>query len=830
MCCEQDDRREAVRAMTGRVGLDYVEVNEEAPILYAYFLGDLPPELARNAPGLERFLRVEGGERIRELKVVDVDPMAGPGGEQDPYLVVRLDQAGDLSTYTLRLVGIEGTDPRYDHADFRFHVECPRDLDCTPACGCELPVPAAPAIDYLAKDYASFRRLILDRLAVLMPGWTERHVPDLGIALVELLAYTADYLSYHQDAVATEAYLGTARQRISVRRHVRLVDYVLHEGCNARTWVCLTVSQDTALDPAAMAFVTGLEALRTLPTIVGWEELADIPPQAYEVFEPMRRRNAEPLQFRAAHNEIAFYTWGDAECCLGRGSTSATLLDAWSGNGRALGLAPGDVLVFEEAIGPKTGLPADADPLRRHAVRLTRVTQEEDPVIPTGGGRPTPVVEIAWGPEDALPFPLCLSVIGPSPDCHYLTGVSVAHGNVVLADHGRTVGPEDLGCVPVLRTEAICECAGEPGDVATIAGPYHPSLSRTSLTFSAPLRPDRVQRVSAAALLSQDVRAALPQVRLTSSPAAWWRPRTDLLASGRGDHHFVVEIDDVGVAHLRFGDGETGALPEAGTTFAAGYRVGNGSKGIVGGEALAHLVLADTTLDGVTITVRNPLPTFGGTDPEAVADAKLIAPHQFRARVERAITADDYSEIAQRNEAIQRASTALVWTGSWYEADVAVDPLGREWVDADLLRDVERYLWQFRRMGHDLRTVPARYVAVDLGLKVCVEPRFQRGHVKAALLDAFSDRVLAGGRLGFFHPDNLTFGQSVFASRIVAAAHAVPGVACATVTRLERRFAGPNHEIEAGLLPVGSWEIAQLDNDGNHPERGRLDVSVSGGI
>lgn len=847
VCCEQDDRREAVRAMAGRVGLDYVEVSEEAPVLYAYFLGDLPPELAVNKPGIEEFLRVEGGERIRDLKIVDVDPVTDPGGEQDPYLVIRLDRAGDLSTYTLRLVGVEGVDPRYDRAGFRFHVDCPRDLDCVPACVCEPPVLAEPAIDYLAKDYQSFRQLILDRLAVLMPGWTERHVPDLGIALVEVLAYTADYLSYHQDAVATEAYLGTARQRISVRRHVRLVDYALHEGCNARTWVCLTVSQDAELDPAEMAFVTGLEALQQLPTIVSWEDLADIPPGAYEVFEPMRPRRAKPLQLRAAHNEIAFYTWGDAECCLERGSTKATLLDAWAGEGRALDLAPGDVLVFEEVIGPKTGLPADADPLRRHAVRLTRVTQGEDPVIATKDGRPTPYVEIEWGPEDALPFTLCLSVIGPSPDCRYLTGVSVAHGNVVLADHGRSAGPDDLGCVPVARTEAICECADEPGDVTTFAGPYHPNLTRTPLTFSQPLRLGRSKRSghpgskegagrrhgrgpSAASLLRQDVQAALPQVHLTSSPAAWWRPRTDLLASGSGDHHFVVEIDNDGLAHLRFGDGETGVSPEAATTFSATYRTGNGTAGNVGAEALAHLVLANTQLEGLTITVRNPLPAVGGTDPEAVADARLIAPHQFRKRIERAITADDYSEIAQRNDAIQRASTVLTWTGSWYEADVAVDPLGRERADESLLREIEGYLWQFRRMGHDLRTVPARYVPLDLGLDVCVKPHFQRGHVKAAVLEAFSNRVLAGGRLGFFHPDNLTFGQSVFVSRIVAAAMAVPGVACATVVRLQRRFADPNQEIETGVLPIRSWEIAQLDNDGNHPERGRLDVSVSGGI
>src|SRR5512136_960316 len=91
-----------------------------------------------------------------------------------------------------------------------------------------------------------------------MPTWTERHVPDLGVTLVELLAYTGDYLSYYQDAVATEAYLETARQRISVRRHARLVDYALHEGCNARAWVCIQTNTDlTPDDLKGVYFITG---------------------------------------------------------------------------------------------------------------------------------------------------------------------------------------------------------------------------------------------------------------------------------------------------------------------------------------------------------------------------------------------------------------------------------------------------------------------------------------------------------------------------------------------------------------------------------------------
>jgi predicted phage baseplate assembly protein len=122
---------------------------------------------------------------------------------------------------------------------------------------CPPPERDEPEINYLARDYASFRQLILDRLALIMPDWQERHVPDLGITLVELLAYAGDHLSYYQDAVATEAYLDTARQRISVRRHARLMDYALHEGSNARAWVCLATDTDLTLDPATIALITG---------------------------------------------------------------------------------------------------------------------------------------------------------------------------------------------------------------------------------------------------------------------------------------------------------------------------------------------------------------------------------------------------------------------------------------------------------------------------------------------------------------------------------------------------------------------------------------------
>jgi hypothetical protein len=835
--------------MNGWNGLDYVEVSDDQRTLNVYFLGKLPPELKEDKSDWSPYLRIEGGRRVTDIRITDVDPVVDPDPENDDYLVLKLDKYGDFSTYTLRLTGVENIDPRYDHVDLSFNINCPSDLDCAPVCACEPPAAPGPDINYLAKDYASFRQLIIDRFALLIPNWRERNAADLGILLVELLAYTGDYLSYYQDAVGTEAYLDTARQRISVRRHVRLVDYFLHEGCNARAWVCVEVSDDLALNPAEAAFVTGLnDALPVKQSVLSWEDLREVPAQSYEVFEPLVADRPENIQLRAAHNAIHFYTWGEKECCLERGSTSATLLDSWVGtnhsptdqkpyaakgeNTRALQLAAGDVLIFEEVLAPKTGLSANADPARRHAVRLTRVTPGEDLVVRASEGQPTPYVEIEWAPADALPFTFCISAIGATPDCRYLDKLSVARGNVLLVDHGKTQGPEDLGRVPTLRTDAECECAGKSGDIRIIPGRFSTKLRETPLTFRQPLPADDPAKshwTPAASLLDQDVRLALPQVRLASRPDKPWQTRYDLIAGRSDDWQFVVEIDNDGVAHLRFGDGELGAQPPAGMEFTATYRVGNGAGGNVGAESSSRLVLKNTRLSGVSVSVRNPLPARGGADAEPIAEAKLYAPHAFRKHIERAVIAEDYEEIAERNPKVQLASAALTWTGSWYEAEVAINPVGRQPADEGLLTDIKGHLEQFRRIGHDVSVQPARYVPLDVKLEVCAQPAYERAHVKAALLEVFGARVLPGGKRGFFHPDNLTFGEGIYLSEIIAAAQAVRGVESVTVTRFQRLFASPNDEIENGVLPLRVTEIAQLDNDPSFPERGKLQIQMRGG-
>lgn len=830
-CCS-DPRRGAVRRFGGRTGLDFVEVSADQLTLHVYFLGKLPPEFAEDRPGLEQHLRIEGGSRITGIRIVDVDPHHSGDPELDDWLVLRLDRYGDHSRYVLRLVDVEGVDPMYAQADFSFKVGCPSDLDCVPADACVDAPPPEPDLHYLARDFTSFRRLIEDRLALVSPEWTERHVPDLGVALTELLAYTGDYLAYHQDAVATEAYLDTARQRISVRRHVRLVDYRLHEGNNARAWVTVETSQDLQLAARDVQFLSGIDADAPLPVVLGPIASEAAGRLEAEVFEPMSAPDAT-LSWRQAHNRITFHDWGRNDCCLPRGSTHAVLVDAWTGegDGRALALQPGDVLVLREVRGARTGLEADADPTRCIAVRLTRVAPSTDPLVQVGadengnGGRPLPLLEVEWHADDALPFALCLSALGPAPDCARIDGISLAFGNVVLVDHGQRVPPEDLGTIPAGHGDHGCLCEGQPAPVSLGAGRVDWTLARTPVTHSEPApAPTR----AAGASLRQDPRAAGPALVLDDSDGAAWTPVFDLLSSHADDRHVVAEFDNAGLAHLRFGDGELGHQPRAGLAFQARYRIGNGPAGNVGPWAINRLRLAGE-LDGVSLQIGNPMPAIGGTAPESLSEARLYAPTQFRKTLLRAITADDYATIAGRDPRLQRAACELVWTGSWYEADVALDPRGRAGADPALLDEVETALHKVRRMGHDLHVEPAVYVPIDLGLEVCALPGYERGAVKAALLERFGAGRMRDGRPGLFHPDQLSFGGSLRLSQIIADAMAVPGVECVRVVRLQRLFQPANHEIDNGLLPLSAHEIARLDNDPNHPEYGRLTIQVGGG-
>ncbi|HEX7156378.1 MAG TPA: hypothetical protein VF229_04130, partial [Burkholderiaceae bacterium] len=826
---EDDHQRRVDARHRGLNGIDYIEVGDNPRKLRVVFFLDAPDALEAS------HCTIEGGARVRGIRVLSVRESDGDHAPGPQCAILTLDRPGDYSVYTLVIKGVPGFDPHYLRCAFSFWVGAPKELDCVSAPVSLIAARTEPEIDYLSKDYASFRQLILNRLALIMPGWTETHEPDEGIALVEILAYVGDYLSYYQDAVATEAYLGTARRRLSVRRHARLLDYVMHEGCNARTWICIDSGAD--LPPLAAAdcrFVTDCHSVLPDPSpVLSPTALANVPDDVYQAFAPI---DGAPLAVYAAHSQISFYAWGASQYVLPPGATAATLVDGWqddgaskpraadpaskpgkpagsaaSGGSGANGahdakdagsakdanrqrdlaasaaikedslasagqppqrlrklahLKPGAFLLIEEVRSPITGLEEDADPAHRQVVRLTHVNPTIDPVYEQL------VVNVEWEAADALTFALVVAAIGPAPDCQYLgprrryeapRDIMVARANVWLIDHGTYVEEDIEDQVPATMVLQGCEDVGEAAQADIVPGQFGPALQRAGLTFRVPPRASG----PASSLLQQDPRAAAPQVVVTSipglpdgsgplfsfddlaapqallsrlknrdpatsalfdrlshatraairkydgatPPAALvqmlqtqlaalvmpWSAQPDLLSSGPDDCDYVVDIDDDGGASLRFGDGENGMQPAAGTAFRIAYRIGSGVQGNVGAGTISHLqCLALASLPTIR-RVWNPFSAVGGTAPQTLDDVRVNAPTAFLDTLERAVTADDYASLATRVAAVRRAAATLLWTGSGYAARVAIAPYGSEQVAPALLDEVGRFLERYRR-------------------------------------------------------------------------------------------------------------------------------------
>lgn len=829
--CGNENRRDVVRLAKGGDGnpilngIDYLEVvSFDQKTLAVHFIHPLPGQPGAVPPAPAAALTagnfvITGGVRVRTVRVLGVVTLGN-------VVTLTTDAAGDYSTYTLRLVAGEssalppgGFDPQLAALAFTFKVECPSGFDCAPRDDCPPPNLPAPTIDYLSKDYASFRRLMLDRMSATLPGWQERNPADLGVALVEAVAYSADHLSHYQDAVATESYLGTARQRASLRRHARLLDYAMHDGCNARVWVCFQVTAATPADGTVLThgsilLTRGLGADPVVHPAVLAELLRTESPVIFETLHD--------LTLRSAHNEIRFYTWDNTECCLPCGATRATL---HADLPPALGV--GDVLIFEEVISPETGLPADADPTHRHAVRLTHAEGTTDPL------HGLPLVEIAWDAADALPFPLCISAVirGGAADL-LMNDLSVARGNVALADHGLTIPGEALGHIlpgldgnlprPMLAQSNITR----QGHARDCLGELVRDANNQPVVFD-PAAP-------ASGAMQWAMGDTLPSIILiengnTGNP---WLPRFDLLASSRFDPHFAIETNNAGQAFIRFGDGFHGQKPKPDSTFSAVYRVGNGPSGNVGAGAIARVVTALPGLAGV----RNPLAARGGTEAESLELVRQYAPQAFRIQ-QRAITPADYAAMAARHPQVQKAAATLRWTGSWHTVFITIDRKGGRPVDAEFEAELRAFMKKFRLAGQDIEIDGPRFVALDIVFTVCVLPGYFRSQVREDLLRRFGTRELPDGSRGFFHPDNFTFGQPLFLSQVIALAMEVPGVkwvdaedAPAKPNRFRRWGQPAAGEFAAGKIAFGRLEIARLDNDPSLPENGRIDFVMEGGL
>jgi hypothetical protein len=733
---------------------------------------------------------ITGGAR-RFPHVVKAESVAG----SDRQVLLTLDQIGDFSIYTLTFVD-PNVDPFFASQKFRFRLDCDDPFDCREPAG---PGPLEPeipvSIDYLAKDYAGFRQALIDFISSRFPIWTERSEADIGMMLLELLAAQADWLSYQQDRVANEAFLGSASTRRSVAGHLALLGYQLDEGAAATTWLQFTVAP----------LPTGGDRLASLPegSAVSTKQKRTDP----SVLDP--RHTSEPVivfetiadaTLHSDHNSFTLYDWGHADCCLDQDATSAALV------GEFPFLQIGEWIAFVDDLG------------HRDVVRLVEEPSilPADPVI----GSPTdPLTFITWSADTPL-------------SASYCSSRTEVHGNLVLATHGQTVAAEALRD---LTPDELAEVTNEINS----RKPWHRiprqrlSLAQGPLTH---IDASTFDLLAGSEADPNEPRPSVSSVQLQVSGQPWVQ-RASLLDSEPDDEVFRVEIENDRVATVVIGDDCYGAAPDETEDVVATYRVGIGVAGNLGADTLVSFGDDFEQLDIIAVT--NPIPAFGGRDPETGDHARRYGPETFKTPLV-AVTETDYENAAialldrPGHHPIQRAHAEFRWSGSWLTITLAVDPLESDHLDPELEARLLDFLEGRRLAGYDLEAISALYVPIELIVELCILREFRPDSVIHEVKEALSDEINRGGTRGFFHLDNFTFGDPVVVSKLYQTIMAVPGVESAEIVRLSRfRSARPTRDtqshIKLGMLPVATDEIIRLDNDRNARENGVLTVRLKGG-
>lgn len=712
----------------------------------------------------------------------------------------------DPVRYRLELTPPAGIDfdPLRLRLPVRLRPECPDLGNCFTADAAPATRSPSPVQDYTARDWNSLRTALLEFHLARHPD-ADTSIADPTVILIELFAHVGDLLHYQLDRAATEAYLSTARLRTSVRRHARLLDYLVADAVAATTDVHLSVTPGAG--NVAVAAGTRARPAETLQL-------------SFTIDDPI-----------VAHDslgEIAIYDWGESQCCLPSGSTSAVLVrpipaDPLGANW----LAVGDRVVFEAVdLGNATthdrwrrrdagmpwpqvnGVDAFRSPLtsrRAQVVELTEVAPIVDPLAPA-----LALSRVSWASADGLraAFPVSPDESRGAPE------VTVARGNMVRAHHGVLVtGSRD----ETLKASAPSWAERLPRDERAAAPTGQLLIGAGNLGLA--------RRGDGSPYLL-DVEVTLPSGSTVTADYV-----TTHLGLPSRRLAVTVEEEEWRPPLMRFRTGEQGTDPPDTDAIAVAYEVGGGVVGNIPAYTLSVLE-RNTALPnqppawqpvGGAITARNPVAATGGADPEPLDRVRRGAPQAFAAFAHRAVTPGDHAEAARSLPGIDRASAMREWTGAWPLIRAVVDVLGTD--ETTELDTATAHLDGLRMIGQEVSVVPGVGVGLVIGLTVCLMAGADPEAARRAILGRLRPGTAAAP--GLFHPDRLPLGGPIRLSALVAVAASLPGVDAVQVTTARRlnEPAGTLHDV----LTFAPNEIALLDDDPAHPERGRLELTIQGG-
>lgn len=773
---------------------------------------------AENADAVRQLFPISGGHRILAGDAAGQVRVSGVAvkGEDQAVLNLTVTPIGDYSTYTLSIdssvVGGLAIDPLFGAVDFKFRPAC-FSINCAPEWEPGPERRQIPDIDYLAKDYDSFKHTMIAAMMQRVPDWQPTSEADLDMVLLELFSAAADELSDFQDRVMNEAYLGTARKRVSLARHARLMDYHIHQGNQAGTWLALKLNAAEAVTVPKKDLVD-----EPIPLTV-WAGPEDEAAPGAIVFIA---RDEGQLDSRV--NQLGLYTWSGSVPALAAGSTTADVVPLEEDATRPDRYLPcadeqtaaeevrdliqdGHIpcLLIQEHLNPATGKVAGRDPGKRQILHL--LTDEDDVKALQDPVTGRWFVRIRWEASDALKSDYCFTV-----DCDEgaQTHVSLFHGNLIQVFHGRLAwtvfkDPDD----PILVEEEYHYAHTERGDILCRlpAGP----LAYVKTLPGGDVPPKSTLAVSVDAHGSSDP----------------WDEVISLVHSddsSEGGDHFMVETDEHGGSVLRFGNGINGRRLPQGAGVHCAYQIGYGPDGNIGFDQIRFW---NASQYEEISACWNPFDVIDGRAPEPVAEIIRRVPEAYRAHQLRAVTPQDYVDRVQELDGVSRAAARYAWTGSWRTVQVAVDPAGADQLSPDLAAQVARHLEAVRLIGEDIEIRAPAYVPLDIVIALCVHPDFWVEDIRCILEQELSDSFTPDGRKGFFNPDCWTFGQPLQASQLIGRIQQVQGVDHVRTVTL-RRWNAPTPGTDT-RINVAANEVIRVRNNPDHMEEGFITWDLDGG-
>jgi len=180
------------------------------------------------------------------------------------------------------------------------------DCGCCDGLGATTPAtivnrPGLPAVAYRVGTHADFKRSMLARLSSAdLPALADlktRDDDDLAIALIDAWATVGDVVTFYQERIANECFLGTATERLSLVELARLIGYRLKPGVAANAFLAFTLDEPVTLAGGPETALRSQPGPSGTATIDVGLKVQSVPgpgelPQTFETVETLEARSA----------------------------------------------------------------------------------------------------------------------------------------------------------------------------------------------------------------------------------------------------------------------------------------------------------------------------------------------------------------------------------------------------------------------------------------------------------------------------------------------------------------------------------------------------------